>query len=226
MIYKMFILENKEKLFALKNEGFMKIGLNIEGYLNDVINYEVITNMKILNFPRENSSDILRKQTEFNVRQRFIEYSYVIPSIKAVFGIMDFFGHGGYVISICSGRALFEQWMQTYGMRVYSTDIEPPINSYMKVEQIDGEQAVIKYNNRKNLFASWTPLDNDVAYRAVKAFTGDKVAMVVEGKHGCIADDKFFDYMEKYFDEDSSIDVPTFAGLHDYIQCWTRKIKN
>ncbi len=130
------------------------------------------------------------------------------------------------ILSVCSGYAYTESLLEKEGVDIVCTDIHPNKKNawcmdgkfYTKVEELDAEEAVIKYNNR-NVFMAWPPYNYDVAERVVKAMDKNKVLIYVgERSGGCTGNDNFFEYLNNNFEEiESDISIPKWEGLHDNI---------
>jgi len=62
-----------------------------------------------------------------------------------------------------------------------------------------------------------------MAYETLKAFKGNKIIFVGEGKGGCTGCDNFFQELEKNWTETDYISIPHWLGMHDSLMFFVRK---
>ena len=92
------------------------------------------------------------------------------------------------------------------------TDI---VNFDTEVIEMDAVESIEVYGWESDvLVMSWMPYDQPLAYKVMQAWGKSKpIVFIGEGQGGCTADDAFFNG----FREEDYLDIPQFAGLHDYV---------
>lgn len=69
----------------------------------------------------------------------------------------------------------------------------------------------------------WPYMDESISTRVISIFKGNKVIYVGEGEGGCTATKGFFRILEHDYNKVSTVDIPQWVGLHDYVSLWERK---
>ena len=92
---------------------------------------------------------------------------------------------------------------------------------WIKPKVLTARRAIRKYPNR-TLLISWPCHMNPWAYNALKEYNGDIFIFCGESEGGCTANDNFYAYLEKYFEQKDSISIPQWYGIHDYIWIYKR----
>ena len=86
---------------------------------------------------------------------------------------------------------------------------------------MDGAEAVRKYPGI-TVFMSWPDFRHDLAGRVARAMLpGTKLLYVGESRHGCTADDTFFDQVETWGDYEYLANT-NFEGVHDGLYLYTK----
>ena len=65
------------------------------------------------------------------------------------------------------------------------------------------------------LFLCWPPYEEPFAAECLKAYKGDTLIYVGEGWGGCNANEEFWKLLELGWEEEETIFIPTWYGLHD-----------
>jgi hypothetical protein len=66
---------------------------------------------------------------------------------------------------------------------------------------------------------------SDMAYKALKAYTGNKLVYIGENGGGCTADDAFFALLEEKWEEIDEHQPVQWSGIHDWITVYERRQK-
>jgi hypothetical protein len=127
-------------------------------------------------------------------------YGFLVPDRESIQLIKEYVG-GDAILEIGSGTGLWAKLLQNNDVKIIATDLLPPIyklnwyrRSWTDVEELDGIEAVKKYNDRKTLMLIW-PHDDNVWVDAVKEFKGNK--LIYGGNSG---PKKLSEHFEKEWD--------------------------
>jgi hypothetical protein len=136
------------------------------------------------------------------------------------------------IVSVGSGHAYTEFIAKQQDVDIIATDICPSKENkwckgeklFMPVEQISAKKAIQKYPGR-NVFLAWPPYDKPMGYEVAKAMKPERILIYIgESEGGCTADDKFYQYIAKSFNEiKTDVDIERWWGLHDYVQIYQKK---
>jgi SAM-dependent methyltransferase len=75
-----------------------------------------------------------------------------------------------------------------------------------------------------DVFMSWPMYQSYFGYKVAKAVSpGRLLVLISEGRGGCCGNDKMFDYLAAEYDEIETVIIPTFDGIHDYMQVLKKK---
>lgn len=74
------------------------------------------------------------------------------------------------------------------------------------------------------LLLCWPPFESPMAYQAVKAFKGNRIIYIGEGRGGCTGDNKFHRLLEMGWERKGGWGVPQWEGIHDHISFYERKL--
>jgi len=166
---------------------------------------------------------------DYQQREEFVKnYSWAIPSEKAVQKIKDFAG-GQTILEVGAGLGLWAKLLKDSGVSIVPTDLSlkndyvAKKDPYINVEEIGHLEAIQKYGHHKILMMIWPPYDHPMANETLKAFKGKKIIFVGEGRGGCTGCDNFFKELEKNWVETDYIAIPNWLGMHDSLMFFVRK---
>ncbi len=94
---------------------------------------------------------------------------------------------------------------------------------YTYVEAISAIDAIAKYDACNVLLCSWPCYKESWFTEACLAFTGQYIVYVGERRHGCTADDSFFDYAENRLILLDEIDIPRWPSIHDHLFIYKKR---
>jgi hypothetical protein len=90
---------------------------------------------------------------------------------------------------------------------------------------VGGSEVLAEDDNADRvLLLCWPPYDDPMAHDALHAYRSDLLIYVGEGYGGCTADDGFFDLLERDWSEVARMDIPHWAGIHDYLTIFRRDV--
>jgi hypothetical protein len=156
-----------------------------------------------------------KKAVRENIRDLFTyEISWSIPDKKSI-DITTKYSQGK-ILSVGSGRGLWEAFIKKQ-KEIIATDINPPFETFLDVEQISGTDAIKKYEDHTTLFLNWPPYRTSLAYDCITNFKGNTLIYVGERENGCTADKKFFDVLEKDWKCILSYEIIRWYDINDSI---------
>lgn len=177
------------------------------------------------------------------IRDEFIHrYGFSIPSKEAIIAIHGFAPQG--IIDFGCGNGYWSFVLQQNGLTAIPIDLMPPKtgrNHYWKSKHFGatplppkfkrhwtkiqtGDTSSIQFYGKPEmaLFISWPPM-SDMAYRALKAYSGNKFIYIGEGETGCTADDDFFELLSNEWRQvDTLASIPSFNCIHDCLEFYVR----
>jgi len=154
----------------------------------------------------------------FGKRQDLVEeYGWAVPSEDALIYLSEF----DELLSIGAGRAYWEHLLQERGVDVRATDITPPEETWMPVEQYN------VYNLEQPIetpvLTIWPPVCGDVAATAARK-GAPHIVYIGEPRGGCTASGAFFDEVEQKYGLVAEIEIPSFVGVHDNLYHYVRNV--
>ena len=182
----------------------------------------------------KNEEDVPYWGKRSNKRWSFIyNYSWAVPSKIAIRSIEKFVKNDR-IIEVSAGYGLWAKLISDIGIEIIATDIIneedgkrfhyiPENIQYINMEQLDYLSALKKYNNFEVLMMLWPIYDDSLAYNSLKEFKGDKFIYIGETQGGCNGDNKFFNLLDKEWEEVEMIIIPQWYGIHDYLCLYERK---
>ncbi len=156
-------------------------------------------------------------------------FSWAIPTRPALDKLLKFIAKD-QVLEIGGGRGLWTALLQASGIDVICTSLSASHNGYdglkfsedwtwTKVELLEAEAAISKYQNRSCLFVSW----GAGTLSGLTRFKGNKLIVIGEGEDGCT------DYItdgEDGFKLCAEISIPQWSGINDIIRLYRRQTKS
>jgi hypothetical protein len=153
-------------------------------------------------------------------RRTFIAfYSWAVPTREAVKAIADFVGERK-LLEVFAGGGLWARLLNASGVNVVATDGEPPpVLEHFAVETVEAEAAVLAHPECGALLVCWPPFRNEAAYRALRAFTGDRLVFVGDARF--TAEPRFHALLTEWPLQDE-IAIPSWPGLDDSVYLYKR----
>ncbi len=184
-----------------------------------------------------------------NIRERKnfqMNFSWAVPTPEAVKSIVDFAG-SDTIYEIGAGKGYWAYFINEMNGKIKCFDNPDCVFHYFKspvsndfgqniadisqfktfypVDFCATKDVVRGCKNAKVLMFCWPEYDKSWAYEYLKTIKPDKLIYIGEGYGGCCADDSFFKYIERCYDEYGFTSIPQWDGLHDYVMFYTRKEK-
>lgn len=163
-------------------------------------------------------------------RDRFIStFGFSVPCREA----LDLIVQHGPIVEVGAGTGAWAKLIQNRGAEVIATDTctehradEPGRTHYgfdhgrwAKVIELGAAQAVETYQG--TVFCSWPSLDSTWLKEAGEAMQPGRHLIVV--REECTAGPETWDYIEGAFERVGGCALPTFPGIHDYLEVWRKE---
>lgn len=169
-------------------------------------------------------SNEIERKTAFRKK-----YGYVIPSQTLVEKIVEF-SSAFKILEIGSGAGFLAHILQYWGVTVTATDIGNSggydidfSKMWVPIDLIGYERAIQKYGSTHNtLLLAWSP-ETDMAYKAIKLFTGAKIIYIGECGGGSTASDAFFSLLREKFVLNEKVKIPNWCGTYSKMYFYLRK---
>lgn len=175
----------------------------------------------------------------FQERRKFqTNFSWAIPTPKAIKSIVDF-AAGEVIYEIGAGKGYWAYFINEMGGKIKCFDnpdcvydyFESPkkndcgqniatadeLKTFYPVDFCTPKGVVDKCKDANILMFCWPEYDKKWAYEYLKKIQPDKLIYIGEEFGGCCANDDFFKYIEKKYEEYGYTDIPQWYGLHDYL---------
>jgi hypothetical protein len=221
--------ENLKK--NIKNAETTKIGKDVDKVF-DIINS--------LNEELNPQDDVDKDKSRNNRKDYYINhFSYAIVTTEAIEKIKEFLidNNCKVLLEIGSGFGLWASLINLYinikikkNVKVIATDKVkyPDEYLYYKISKVDYIYAIPDKEEKDLntcLFLCWPPPNSDVAFRSLKQFQGNYLIFIGEEKGGIVANDEFFDALEKEWAKKSYAEIPRWFGNEDFLIFYERKVK-
>ncbi len=153
------------------------------------------------------------------------KYAWAIPNAEAIAAIVAF---APRIVEIGAGSGYWAMLLRQAGADVLAYDKHLPTSqggwdftrSYVDV-QIADHRIAAKHPDRA-LFLCWPPYDDLMAANALDHYAGNQLIYIGEGMGGCTADDQFWRKLDEW-EEQETIYIPCYDGLHDCLGFYLRK---
>jgi len=153
------------------------------------------------------------------------KYAWAVPTEASIEAIAAL----GPIVEVGAGTGYWAWLLRQVGATVEAYDVAPGDNHWCKglyTEVKVGGPEVVENHPGHSLLLCWPPYQDPMSEIAVRMYTGRTVIHVGEDRHGCTGNSGFHDLLEERFEcpHESTIDIPTWAGIHDFVQVW-RKVR-
>lgn len=158
-------------------------------------------------------------------------YSWSVPDPDSIAFVRQH--ANGAILDPMAGTGYWEYVLTQSGVDCVAFDQHPPredspdnpwhigVAQHVRVRQGDAAEIAAICEPERTLFLSWPPMD-DSAYKAVKAYRGNRVIYIGEGNGGCTADEDFFELLAASWQETATHKIAQWSGLHDFITVFDR----
>ena len=150
------------------------------------------------------------------------QFAWAIPNAEAIQALAKL----GPIVEIGAGTGYWASLIAAVGGDIVAYDAKPYHNywcggTYHPI-LTGGPEMAQKHSNR-TLLLCWPPYDEAMAADALLAYEGRTVAYVGEGCGGCTGDYEFHGLLETLYNDEATIAIPQWGGLHDDLSIWRRK---
>ena len=148
-------------------------------------------------------------------------YSWAVPSKEAIAAISAFVG-GRRLLEVCAGSGLWAMLISSGGTDVIATDGRLAQHTdYFPIETREAEDAVRAHQECEALLFCWPPFKDGLAFRALRAFEGDRVVYIADQRF--TADRQFHDLLDQEWVLHDQLAIPAWPGFDDYAYLYSRK---
>lgn len=153
------------------------------------------------------------------------QYAWAIPTEEAIQLCVSL----SPIVEVGAGTGYWASLIAAAGGAIHAYDIAPPTirsnrykhsNLYHPVMPVEWLRWDRTY--RSALMLCWPPYEDSMAYSALRAFRGNRLIYIGEGKWGCTGNDAFHEELEANWTHTISVDLPQWCGLNDRLQVWER----
>lgn len=172
---------------------------------------------------RYSASDVRRFCRSLMVRK----YSWAIPSDD----VLDAIANSGPLVEIGAGTGYWAALLRMRGADLIAYDFEPPetgrngytLKSNSWTEILPASETTVSYHPDRTLFLCWPPNNDEMAFRALRAYKGRTLIYVGEEFPGCTADANFHQLLEDRWILDKKIDLKRWHLIKDSAFFFRRK---
>ena len=160
-------------------------------------------------------------RSEHARRRSFIAYySYSVPTHAAIAQVANFVGTRS-MLEVCAGAGLWARLLASAGVDVVATDVAKlRVAPFYQMHELEAEAAVRAHPDCDALLMCWPPDKHDVAYRALCAFTGDRLVCV--GDPRFIADVNFHARLASEWVREEGQPLPSWPGVVDSLALFSK----
>jgi hypothetical protein len=155
-------------------------------------------------------------------RRTFIAfYGYAVPTKEAVSAIARF-AAGVPVLEVGAGSGLWANLLATTDSDIVATDaITPRSQPYAPIEVLDAEDAVRAHPECGCLLTIWPPDRQDIAFRALRSFEGERLVHVGDSRF--TGDDDFRALLARDWELAERVALPSWPGLDDFVRLYAHR---
>lgn len=171
---------------------------------------------------RYGESDSRRFCRDLMVRK----YSWAVPNENALKTISEY----GPVVEIGAGGGYWSALLRKRGVDVIAYDALPSEsgrNSYTYkaeswTEVLSGTESTAAYHPDRALMLCWPPDKDEMAWRALRVYTGNTLIYIGEEPPACTADERFHELLKQNWKLEKRIDIPQWYLINDSLFVYTR----
>lgn len=150
------------------------------------------------------------------------KYSWAVPSFKCLYKIKKL---NIPILELGAGSGYWSYLLSQIDITVVAYDMHYHKFSHRWFNVQYGSIEKIKNYSNCALLLCWPPISN-FAYDALRNYTkckGHILIYIGEEMGGCTANDKFFQYIKKFWKLQEKLDIPRWNLTHDAMFIYTRK---
>lgn len=143
------------------------------------------------------------------------KYSFTILTSYAVYTIKKY----SPLVEVGCGGGYLSWELRRFGIDIIATD---PKNQWKQttwlndIKKISGVEAIKKFSDR-NVLMSWPYFKGSWFLNTIKEMKSQYLIYCGEGYGGCCGTNNFFHHIMNNFKEVKTIEIPSFAYIHDNI---------
>lgn len=158
-------------------------------------------------------------------------YSWAIPDEEGCKTIAKY----GPVVEVGSGSGYWAYCLAQFGCDVATHDIAPVdegqnvyhrvkrgAQSWYPVTQVQADDFSYLDVPERSLMLCWPCYDEPVAVNALRAYTGDTLIYIGEGRGGCTGDDEFHEVLAREWTEVETVFIPSWPYISDMLKIYRR----
>lgn len=124
-------------------------------------------------------------------------------------------------MEVCAGSGLWAKLLSCAGADVIATDATGGNgSSHFPVRKLEASAAVQRYTRRRALLLCWPPFRDRCAWRALRAFGGDRVIYVGDSRF--TAEREFHDELKVTWEMCGEFALPSWPGTRDAVRAYQR----
>lgn len=172
-------------------------------------------------------SDMTKVRARYTSRRECIEqYAFAIPNQEALDTIARF----SPIVELGAGTGYWCYLLRQMGVQVVAMDAAPvggPIeNTYeFKKAWVDvaqgGPADLVDYASHA-LMLCWPNYNTSFASDALRAYAGETLIYVGEGRGGCTGDAEFHEMIDASWTKIATVYIPQWDGIHDELHVYKR----
>lgn len=164
-------------------------------------------------------------------------WSWAIPTEGALAAIKE--ESPGGVVEIGAGGGYWAMLLRERGVDVIAYDADPPpTNDYWFIgkepfsEVIKCDHHAVIGHGDRTLFLCWPSYDLKWTHEVIELYPGNTVIVIGEGSGGCTGTERMHELLGEGYEEqlgaeplftvDSTLPLPQWHGLHDYMTIYRR----
>lgn len=156
------------------------------------------------------------------------KYSWAIPNAEALAAIAE----QGKIVEVGAGNGYWASLLRANGVDVVAYDSNPvetgtnDFHTSTKTSWTDvakGDSKSAAQHPDRALMLSWPPQESSMAYDTLKAYKGNTLIYIGEGRGGCTANQQFFDRLARDWEPIEEVDIPQWKDMHDTLQIYKRR---
>jgi len=152
--------------------------------------------------------------------------AWAVPCSAAIARIVEL----GPVVEMGAGTGYWAKMIASCGGDIVAFDEKPRGNDWchaaIHFKVNEGSFEKLAHNRTRNLFLCWPPYDTSFAADCLKAYLGNTIIFVGEGRGGCTGDDEFFEMLDGkvWVESGETVRIPQWYGIHDYMFVYRRAV--
>jgi len=145
------------------------------------------------------------------------KYAWAILNDEAIQTLVKY----SPIISVGSGSGYNEYLLREAGADILASDLDPPAETWMPVLKQEAVEVAREHNDRAIMYC-WPHFAYSWPELSLKAYRGNTVLFIGEGKGGCTGSEDFHDLLDEW-DCIDNVCIPRWWGIYDSLTIYHRK---